>query len=414
MADEHLTEGSDWVDQIFQVALDTKWKGGADGTANMQAQALAARSQYLKKLAAPAKAQIDNLIESSGMTLDDQDASLLRKAITKMIQSGQRSVVINNAVFAPAVTGTGNAVYWDSVNSRFDLALADGSVKQNCVGFADVANGNVYAFGDAVLFAGLTPGARYYLDPATAGAITATRPTTNSVYIGVAKTATEVFVDIDSLQANGLLINVQVFTASGTYTPTPGTKSVIVEAVGGGGGGGGTYTTPAGQLAIGGGGGPGGYGKGRFTAGFSGVTVTVGAAGTAGAANSASAGGNGGTTSFGALMSCTGGSGGSPCSPFVSPIVIPCGASGTATGANICANGGSPGSPGFAASNGWESGAGGNTPFGRGGTQSGITSPGVAATGYGSGGSGGSTQISAAGQVGGAGAPGLVIVWEYA
>lgn len=50
MADEHLTEGSDWVDQIFQVALDTKWKGGADGTANMQAQALAARTRYLKAL----------------------------------------------------------------------------------------------------------------------------------------------------------------------------------------------------------------------------------------------------------------------------------------------------------------------------------------------------------------------------
>lgn len=50
MADEHLTEGSDWVEQIFQVELDTKWKGGADGTANMQAQVLAARTRYLKAL----------------------------------------------------------------------------------------------------------------------------------------------------------------------------------------------------------------------------------------------------------------------------------------------------------------------------------------------------------------------------
>lgn len=48
MADEHLTEGSDWVEEIFQVSLDTKWKGGADGTANMQAQALASRTRYLK------------------------------------------------------------------------------------------------------------------------------------------------------------------------------------------------------------------------------------------------------------------------------------------------------------------------------------------------------------------------------
>lgn len=138
------------------------------------------------------------VIEAQGLTASDTDRTQLRQAIGKMIQAGQRSVIISSATFAPAVTGTGKAVYWDSANSRFDLALADGSAKQNCVGFADVPNGNVYAFGDAVLFTGLTPGSRYYLDSTTAGNITATAPA-NAVYIGVAKAANEVFIDIDAI-----------------------------------------------------------------------------------------------------------------------------------------------------------------------------------------------------------------------
>ena len=99
----------------------------------------------------------------------------------------------------PEATGTGKAVYWDSANSRFDLAVADGSVKQNCVGFADVPNGNVYAFGDAVLFAGLTPGAKFYLDASTPGAITATAPSSNTVFVGIARNSGELFVDVDSV-----------------------------------------------------------------------------------------------------------------------------------------------------------------------------------------------------------------------
>jgi hypothetical protein len=141
------------------------------------------------------------VIEGQGLVASDTDRTQLRQAIAKMIQAGQRSVIIGGATFAPAVTGTGKAVYWDSVNSRFDLALADGSTKQNCVGFADVANGNVYAFGDAVLFAGLTPGARYYLDGSTAGAITTSAPASNSVFVGIARNATEIFVDIDAQPA---------------------------------------------------------------------------------------------------------------------------------------------------------------------------------------------------------------------
>lgn len=126
------------------------------------------------------------------------DNTQLRQAIAKMIRGGQRAVVIGGVTFGPAVTLTGKAVYWDAANARFDLALADGTAKQNCLGFADVPNGNVYAFGNAVLFAGLTPGARYYLDAATPGLVTSVAPA-NAVFVGIARSATELFVDIDAL-----------------------------------------------------------------------------------------------------------------------------------------------------------------------------------------------------------------------
>lgn len=140
------------------------------------------------------------------------DNTQLRQAIAKMIQSGQRTVVIDGVNFAPAVTLTGKAVYWDAANNRFDLAVADGTAKQNCLGFADVPNGNVYAFGKAVLFAGLTPGARYYLDAATPGLVTSVAPA-NAVFVGIARSAAELFVDIDPV-ASGPSKQIQRIDAS--------------------------------------------------------------------------------------------------------------------------------------------------------------------------------------------------------
>src|SRR5690606_12165825 len=91
----------------------------------------------------------------------------------------------------------------------------------------------------------------------------------------------------------GKLLNVQVFSTPGTftYTPTAGTKSVVVEVVGAGGAGGGAQATTSGTVSVGGGGGSGGYAKGWIVSGFSGVTVTVGAGGVGVLGQ---AGGNGG------------------------------------------------------------------------------------------------------------------------
>jgi Repeat of unknown function (DUF5907) len=114
--------------------------------------------------------------------------------------------------------------------------------------------------------------------------------------------------------AGGGVVSVkqQVFTSSGTYTPSTGMLYCIVESVDGGGGGGGVKVASAANVAVAGGGYGGAYGRTRLTAAQVGVsqTVTIGAGGTGGNSTGTS-GSNGGTTSLGVLhVGSTGGTGG--------------------------------------------------------------------------------------------------------
>lgn len=196
----------------------------------------------------------------------------------------------------------------------------------------------------------------------------------------------------------GTLVNVQVFTSSGTYTRTSGATRAVVVAVGGGGGGGG------------------------------------GSGGT---------GGTGGTTSFGAHVTAVGGSGGA--ANFGLP-----GAGGTGGAGALLAVRGSVGLPANVYSSGGGGGQGGGAPLPTSGSASGnagvrggggsgavlVTTgccgpvinagsgggQGETATGYiasglgvtetvtiGAGGAGGDTG----GGVGGSGGAGYVLVYEY-
>ena len=47
----NLTAGKGWEKEIWRVEMDTPWVGGEDGTANVQAKQLAARTEYLKDFA---------------------------------------------------------------------------------------------------------------------------------------------------------------------------------------------------------------------------------------------------------------------------------------------------------------------------------------------------------------------------
>lgn len=136
-----------------------------------------------------------NVITSAGLTPDDSDLTLFQKAIIKIIGQSNNVVQLEDVTFNTGVAD-GDAVYWDSGNTRYDKALADGTAKQNMVGFADVTNSLVEAFGRSALFSGLTPGSKYYLSNSTAGAIVTSAPS-NKVIVGLAKLATTLFVDID-------------------------------------------------------------------------------------------------------------------------------------------------------------------------------------------------------------------------
>ncbi|KAH0438436.1 glycine-rich domain-containing protein [Paraburkholderia fungorum] len=207
-------------------------------------------------------------------------------------------------------------------------------------------------------------------------------------------------------------------TGATTFTAASLTTSVDVELVGGGGAGGGSGATAAGQASDSVGGFGGGYARKRILSGFSGQTVTVGLGGTAPAAG-ANNGGNGGTSSFGAIVSATGGSGGLGFSATASfpayanpPTSTPPGAG---TGGDINGVGGLPtvallgtSVPGQIVPS-----AGGSSFLGSGGFTV-VNVAGVAATAPGSGGSGVASSASAGALAGGAGAAGIVIVREYA
>lgn len=213
-------------------------------------------------------------------------------------------------------------------------------------------------------------------------------------------------------QATGRLLAVRVFTVANngqTYTPTAGTSSVIVAAVGGGGAAGGSFATGAGQVAVCGAGGSGTFGMGRYTTGFAGVTLTIGAAG---AGVAAAPGGAGGVTSFGALLSCPGGVGGlaggaaASSGTYANTAPAP---SADATGANIVSFRGSMGTPTIWTSAGSNiPGEGGSSPIGRGGFSA------AGPSGYGGGGAGYIVGQNTAAIAGGAGTAGAIIVYEYA
>jgi len=212
-------------------------------------------------------------------------------------------------------------------------------------------------------------------------------------------------------QAVGRLLNIRVFTANGTYTPTAGTNSVRVTVVGGGGAGGSTSTTGVGQLSVGGGGGGGGHAISYLTSGFSGVSMTIGAGGVAGGVSS------GGTTSFGPLLSATGGGQGGNGPAAIPPYVTINGYGGVGSGGNVENGKGSDGTLGVGTStSSFASGAGGGSVIygSGGGAQPTSSSAGIAGVVRGSAGGGALAGASTGVFSGGNGVAGAIIVEEYA
>ena len=213
-------------------------------------------------------------------------------------------------------------------------------------------------------------------------------------------------------------IVVQVFVASGTYTPTAGMKYATVECVAGGGGGGGVAATTAGtNCAAAGAGAAGQYQRETLSAATIGASqsVTIGAGGTAGS-TAPGAGGTGGTTSFGALFSATGGLGGSPMAATTGMLTAAGGAGAASFGSSDFITSQEGGTAGFAIQNGAASmivsGKGGSSIFGSGGQSRLGNGAGITGLAYGGGG-GGAGGIGTVAQAGGTGNGGICIVTEY-
>ena len=227
--------------------------------------------------------------------------------------------------------------------------------------------------------------------------------------------------DLTGAQAAGvigrILLNRQVISATGTYTPTAGTNRVWLREVGGGGGGGGVANSSAAQAAVGAGGAGGSFVEVYIdpAAAVTGGAATIGAAGAAGA-NTGAAGGAGGDTSVvinGTTYTAKGGAGGG----FIATSVLGLAGGGgfvTGSSAGDFATGQQPGSDGFVLSGAIATaGDGGSSPMGAGGTGANVQGAGQAGHGFGAGGAG-AVSINAAGAAaGGAGTAGLIDIWEF-
>ena len=208
----------------------------------------------------------------------------------------------------------------------------------------------------------------------------------------------------DSSGYVGRLVNTRVFTSSGTYTPTPGTKRIRVTITGGGGGGGGCQATSNNETFFGAGGGAGGTVIVTLTLTKDSYPVTIGAGGGGGVG--ATNGLKGGDSSFGTVIApggegggkvgVTNTNGGNGGAPNTGDVRIIGGHGGDGQSGNISV-----------------SGEGGSSYWGGGGRAG--AGGGVIGRVYGSGGGGAyDAGYSGTSMTGGKGAAGICIIEEFA
>lgn len=211
---------------------------------------------------------------------------------------------------------------------------------------------------------------------------------------------------------HGLELGRQLFTSgSGTYTPTSGTATIVVEVQAGGGGGGGAAQAAA-SAAAGGGGGAGGRAIKRIT-GVSGTYAYAVGAGGAGGTAGANNGTDGSDSTFGGTITTKGGKGGTGGAAGAVGAFTAAGAGGAVSTGGDQNGGGAPGQAGIVLSGTVAAaGLGGSTALGGGGLAATTERAGFAATGYGAGGGGGCC-LGGTQRAGGAGKDGYVLVIEY-
>ncbi|EHY2717341.1 TPA: carbohydrate kinase [Escherichia coli] len=221
---------------------------------------------------------------------------------------------------------------------------------------------------------------------------------------GTVKTALENLGLGDTSGYVGRWVNTRVFTSSGTYTPTPGTKRIRVTITGGGGGGGGCQAISNNETFFGAGGGAGGTIISIMTPTQNSYPVTIGAGGAGGV--SATNGTRGGNSVFASLIA-PGGEGGGK----VGVTNTNGGNGGVPSTGDIRITGGDGGDG--QSGNIGVSGEGGTSYWGGGGRAG--AGGGVRGRAFGSGGGGAyDAGYSGTSMTGGKGADGVCIIEEFA
>ncbi|EIZ9856631.1 TPA: tail fiber protein [Escherichia coli] len=271
----------------------------------------------------------------------------------------------------------------------------------------DLANGKQPADATLAALAGLATAADKL--PYFTGNDTASLTTLTNVGRDIlAKTSKQEVIHYLGLGATngyvGRLVNTRVFTSSGTYTPTPGTKRIRVTITGGGGGGGGCKAISNNETFFGAGGGAGGTIISIMTPTQNSYPVTIGAGGAGGV--SATNGTSGGNSVFASLIAPGGAGGGK-----VGVTNTNGGNGGVPSTGDIRITGGNGGDG--QSGNISVSGEGGTSYWGGGGRAG--AGGGVSGKAYGSGGGGAyDAGYSGTSMTGGKGAAGICIIEEFA
>lgn len=214
----------------------------------------------------------------------------------------------------------------------------------------------------------------------------------------------------------GRLLKIQVFTASGTVTKTPGAKKWRIKCLGAGGGSSAAPATGSNEVSVSSGGGSGAYAEGIYdVSSITTASVVIGSGGAGGTAGSIY-GADGGASSVGWFISSPGGKAGLPAGPANPPFQpVANSNSDGPTGWNIVGSSGAGVEPAVAVANSYAVGSrGSNSIFGVGGATPAMNSPANTGGGYGSGASGCSNGPSQPTKSGAAGRPGIVIIEELA
>ncbi|EFN4066512.1 hypothetical protein FQG58_08070 [Escherichia coli] len=233
---------------------------------------------------------------------------------------------------------------------------------------------------------------------------------------GTVKTALENLGLGDASGYVGRLLKIQVFTASGTVTKTPGAKKWRIKCLGAGGGSSAAPATGSNEVSVSNGGGSGAYAEGIYdVSSITTASVVIGSGGAGGTADSIY-GADGGTSSVGSFISSPGGKAGLPAGPANPPFQPVANTnSDSPTGWNIVGSSGAGSEPAVAVTHSYAAGSrGSNSIFGVGGSIPAINDPANPGGGYGSGASGCSNGPSQPAKSGAAGRPGIVIIEELA